>query len=67
MIEQIKNDLQDIAETIKAVIDIDITIMDRKLLRVAGTGKLKRKVGMSAPKNSVFEKCLKIKKNLRVV
>ncbi|MEY8000601.1 sigma 54-interacting transcriptional regulator [Clostridium sp. Mt-5] len=59
MIEQIKNDLQDIAETIKAVIDIDITIMDRKLLRVAGTGKLKRKVGMSAPKNSVFEKCLK--------
>ncbi|CAB1248111.1 sigma-54 interaction domain-containing protein [Clostridium sp. MT-14] len=59
MIEQIKNDLQDIAETIKAVIDIDITIMDRRLLRVAGTGRLKKKIGLSAPKNSVFEKCLK--------
>jgi transcriptional regulator with PAS, ATPase and Fis domain len=59
VIEQIKNDLQDIAETIKAVVDIDVTIMDRRLLRVAGTGRLKRKVGFSAPKNSVFEKCLK--------
>ncbi|HBC95760.1 MAG TPA: transcriptional regulator [Clostridium sp.] len=59
MIEQIKNDLQDIAETIKAVVDIDITIMNRELLRVAGTGKLKKKVGLNAPRNSVFEKCLK--------
>lgn len=44
VIEQIKNDLQDIAETIKAVVDIDITIMNRELLRVAGTGKLKKKL-----------------------
>lgn len=59
MINQIKSELQDIAETIKAVVGIDITIMDKDLLRVAGTGKFKNEIGMYGPKNSVFEKCLK--------
>lgn len=58
MIHIIKEELQGIAETIKAVVGIDITIMDKNLLRIAGTGKFKEKIGFYGPKNSVFEKCV---------
>ncbi len=59
MMNQIKDELQEIAETIKALIGIDITIMDKNLFRIAGTGKLKDKIGHQGPKNSVFEKCIR--------
>lgn len=58
MIEKIQNELQEIAETVKAIVDIDITIMDKNLKRIAGTGKLKNKIGSQGPKNSVFQKCI---------
>lgn len=58
MIHQVKDELQEIAETVNAVIGIDITIMDKDLLRIAGTGRFKEKVGVYGPKNSVFEKCV---------
>ncbi|AKA69547.1 sigma-54-dependent Fis family transcriptional regulator [Clostridium scatologenes] len=58
MMRQIKEELQEIAETIKAVIGIDITIMDKNLLRIAGTGKFKAKIGFQGPENSVFQKCI---------
>jgi PAS domain S-box len=58
MIHTIKQELQGIAETINAVVGIDITIMDRNLFRIAGTGKFKEKIGFYGPKNSVFEKCV---------
>lgn len=58
MIHQVKDELQEIAETVNAVIGIDITIMDKDLLRIAGTGRFKEKVGFYGPRNSVFEKCV---------
>lgn len=58
MIDQIRDELQQIAETVKAIVDIDVTILDKNLLRLAGTGAYKSKVGTFGPKNSVFEKCL---------
>jgi len=58
MIEQIIDELQQIAETVKAIVGIDVTIMDKNLLRLAGTGAYKSKVGAYGPKNSVFEKCV---------
>lgn len=58
MIEKIQNELQEIAETVKAIVDIDITIMDKNLKRIAGTGKLKNKIGSKGPENSVFQKCI---------
>ncbi|AYD40324.1 AAA family ATPase [Clostridium fermenticellae] len=58
MVDQIRDELQEIAETIKAIMGIDITIMDKNLLRIAGTGELKEKVGYIGPKNSVFQKCV---------
>jgi len=56
--ENIKNELQNIAETIKAITNVDITIVDKNLKRIAGTGPLKNKIGSYAPKNSAFEKAL---------
>ncbi|MGE5628979.1 MAG: sigma 54-interacting transcriptional regulator [Solirubrobacterales bacterium] len=58
MIDQILNELQQIAETVKAIVGIDVTILDKNLLRLAGTGAYKSKVGAFGPKNSVFEKCV---------
>jgi len=58
MIRQIKDELQQIAETVKAIVGIDVTILDRDLIRLAGTGIYKSKVGTPGPKNSAFEKCL---------
>ena len=54
LIHLIKDELQGIAETIKAIVGIDVTIMDRTLLRIAATGRLKEKIGAYGPKNSVF-------------
>lgn len=59
MIHLIKDELQGIAETIKAIVGIDVTIMDRNLLRIAATGRLQEKIGAYGPKNSVFERCVK--------
>lgn len=59
LIHLIKDELQGIAETIKAIVGIDVTIMDRTLLRIAATGRLKDKIGAYGPKNSVFERCVK--------
>jgi len=58
MLGQIKDELQQIAETVKAIVGIDVTILDRDLIRLAGTGKYKDKVGTAGPRNSAFEKCL---------
>jgi transcriptional regulator with PAS, ATPase and Fis domain len=58
MMKQIKDELQQIAETVKAIVGIDVTILDKDLMRLAGTGIYKSKVGTYGPKNSVFEKCL---------
>lgn len=59
MIHLIKDELQGIAETIKAIVGIDVTILDRNLLRISATGRLKDKIGAYGPRNSVFERCVK--------
>lgn len=58
IIQNLKNELQSIAETIKAITNVDVTIVNKNLQRVAGTGILKDKIGKFVAKNSVFHKCL---------
>lgn len=53
-----KDELQQIAEAIMAVTGLDVTIMDKNLKRIAGTGKYATLVGKIAPRNTVFEKAI---------
>lgn len=58
MLNDIKIELQNIADTIKAITNVDVTIMDRNLKRIAATGILKNNIAKFVPKNSAFHKSL---------
>lgn len=57
-LDRLQRELQEIAEAIMSVTSLDVTIVDRSLKRIAGTGKYHEKIGKYAPKKSVFEKCI---------
>ena len=44
-LKYIKDEIQKIAEAIEAVLEIDVTIVDENLVRVAGTGIYIEKIG----------------------
>ncbi|EYE88655.1 Fis family transcriptional regulator [Fervidicella metallireducens AeB] len=54
----IQDYVQIIADTIASVIGVDVTIVDRNNIRVAGTGKYKEKIGQKLVKKSVFTKSM---------
>lgn len=58
LLNSIKGELQHIVETIHAITNIDITIVDEKLQRLVATRFIKEEFDSAAPRNSVFEKCL---------
>ncbi len=51
----IQESVQGVAEAISAVLDVDVTIVDSNLKRIAATGKYKRLIGKKLPKNCSFE------------
>ncbi len=55
-LENIKNDIQNIAEAILAVLNIDVTIIDEDFIRIAGTGKYIDKIGDKVDGYSAFRK-----------
>jgi PAS domain S-box-containing protein len=57
-LKNLQDDLQQIAEAIMAVTGLDVTIMNKNLKRIAGTGKYALLVGKVAPRNTVFEKAI---------
>ncbi|HSQ87254.1 sigma-54 interaction domain-containing protein [Romboutsia sp.] len=57
-IEYIKDDIQNIAEAIVAVLGIDVTIVNQDLIRVAGTGIYIEKIGEKVHGYSAFNKSL---------
>ncbi len=56
-LHEVKESVQNIADAIAAVLDMDVTIADENLIRIAGTGFFKNK--STVPRNSVFEKAIK--------
>ena len=61
MIKNLKlltTDIQNIAEAIEAVLKIDVTIVDDKLVRIAGTGIYLDKIGETIQGYSAFKKCI---------
>lgn len=57
-LDGIKGELQHIVETIHAITNIDITIVDENLQRLVATRFIKECFENRAPRHSVFEKCL---------
>ncbi|SHH01630.1 sigma-54-dependent Fis family transcriptional regulator [Tepidibacter thalassicus] len=51
----IKRDIKNIAEVISSVLNVDVTIVDENLIRIAGTGKYSDKVGEKVSLYSVFK------------
>jgi len=49
---------QKIAEAIESVIKIDVTIMDDRMVRIAGTGRYKEQLGKKIEPKTAFENCL---------
>ncbi|MBQ6631989.1 MAG: sigma 54-interacting transcriptional regulator [Romboutsia sp.] len=57
-LKYIKDEIQKIAEAIEAVLNIDVTIVDENLVRVAGTGIYIQKVGKKVDGYSAFRKSI---------
>ena len=57
-LEYIKDEIQNIAEAIVAVLGIDVTIVNQDLIRIAGTGIYIEKIGEKVHGYSAFNKSL---------
>ena len=60
----IKEDIQNIAEAISSVLEIDVTIVDSNLVRIAGTGTYFEKIGQRLKEYSAFKYSLTTKEEL---
>lgn len=56
--EEIQSFAQQVAETISSVLDIDITIVDTDMTRIAGTGAYYKDVNTILPESYTFQKVL---------
>jgi transcriptional regulator with PAS, ATPase and Fis domain len=66
-LNDIKDYVQAIAETIESVIGVDVTIVDIYNTRVAATGEYKSKIGDKVNEKSVFTKSMNENKNFIVI
>ncbi|SHJ84443.1 sigma-54 interaction domain-containing protein [Tepidibacter formicigenes] len=57
-LEVIKKDIKNIAEVISSVLNVDVTIVDKDLTRIAGTGKYRNKIGEKVSLYSAFRNSL---------
>ncbi|KAF5031055.1 Anaerobic nitric oxide reductase transcription regulator NorR [anaerobic digester metagenome] len=58
ILKSIQPELQHIVDAMCAVANVDITIVDHNLCRMAGTGPLALEHGSPVPENSAFSHCL---------
>ncbi len=58
MLALLKDDIQTVAEAIRELLNIDVTIVDDKMMRIAGTGDYMKKVGTRIMGYSAFKKSL---------
>lgn len=58
-LSQIQQTVQQVAAAIASVLGVEVTIVDEKLLRVAGTGCYQASIGCYLDANSVFAKVLR--------
>lgn len=59
---RVQNSAQEVAEAISAVLNVDVTIADKDLKRVASTGRYRDFIGERLPENCSFETIYRSKK-----
>ncbi len=65
---KIKDDVMKYAETISQVLNIDVEVMDSSLTRIAGTGRLKEKVGFNMSREAnIYKKVLHTKETYLIL
>ena len=62
-LDDITNYIQGICENIYTVLEVDVTVVSKDLIRIAGTGVFKDKINEEISDNSVFSKVLKTHKS----
>ena len=61
----ILSDVKKYSEVVSKVVNIDVEVMDSSFVRIAGTGNLEEKVGLSMRKEShIYHQVLNIKRPL---
>ena len=58
-LDDITNYIQSICENICTVLDVDVTVVSKDLIRIAGTGVFKDKIYEKISDHSAFSKVLK--------
>lgn len=59
---KIKDDVIKYAETISQILNVDVEVMDNNFVRIAGTGRLKEKIGINMAKEAyIYKEVLKTK------
>jgi len=51
--------IQSLAESLSSILNVETTVVDEHLLRIAGTGDFYHRINESSPENSLFAKVLK--------
>lgn len=57
---------QKVAEAIEAVLQIDVTIMDNNMVRIAGTGIYSNRIGQTIEHKSAFHYCLQAQRPITI-
>ncbi len=65
-LQKIGRNIQQIAEAIAEAIDVHVTVVDRDLVRVAGTGPYEQLVKEFIPRNSAYAKVLETKETILI-
>src|SRR3712207_5092127 len=63
-LDSIQDDIEKVAQAISLVLNIDVTIVNEDMVRIAGTGIYKDKVGEKISGTSAFKKSYEEKKTL---
>jgi len=62
-LDDITNYIQNICENIYTVLEVDVTVVSKDLIRIAGTGVFKDRINEKISDNSAFSKVLKTNKS----
>jgi len=57
-LEAIHRSVQDYSDAMAAALEMEITTVDHRFIRIAGTGRFKERIKESVPKGSIFEKSI---------